>query len=231
MGHTPDQLAEYFVDSYRDPDTTFSQNMHAVFGEFIIAQLETGESFDSEELLEAVNSKEEYNWEGLKDNFRIFLEKRFDRYHDGDLENPEVAENDFVTDTHYNLGYIGTEMGEDIEDLGEVFMTSVIQFKNPEEGDYAVEVEYLDEEEGLEAIKHLLENGQREKVEKLIQFGIKVNQERALKAYEAVAENDIILAKTLKEQETDSEIEASMMAKMVENSDNLFEDIKDELDF
>jgi len=205
--------------------------MNAVLGEFLGEQIEINDDFKPNELLKAVSGDQEDDWDGLKDDFRVFLEKQLDRYHGGGLENPEIEESSFEEETHYSLGYIPVEMADDASKPDNVFMTSAIEFENPENNDYAVQVEYLQEDEGLEAIEHLLETNQQDKVSEMINYGLRINSDRALKAYQAVVENDILLAKELKEKQNDEELEASMRATLLENSQDELRDFRDELDF
>jgi hypothetical protein len=137
--------------------------------------------------------------------------------------------------THYSLNYRETEFGDlDSNDPEEVFMTSVIQFQDTksEDEEYAVEVEYLDTDEGLEAIEYLLERGKAEKVEKMITRAVnRKDNERALKAYEMLAEKAPLVADRIIEEVDDPNLKASMDAKIFENSKESFRDFRDQLDF
>ncbi|EHK01269.1 hypothetical protein HRED_09050 [Candidatus Haloredivivus sp. G17] len=137
------------------------------------------EELDINNLSEAIQSNSEaYDWNLFREEFQIFLEKRLDRYHNGSIENPTKKQNDLEMKTHYSLNYRETEFGDlDSNDPEEVFMTSVIQFQDTksEDEEYAVEVEYLDTDEGLEAIEYLLERGKAEKVEKMITRAVNRN--------------------------------------------------------
>lgn len=237
MERQPEYLADYFIETYRDSEIPVSQNMNAVMGEFLGEQIRLDRDFDSQAILNAVNEGEDYDWEGLKDDFRIFLEKRFDRHHDGDLDNPERTEPGFDVETHYSLGYIGTDMREhNFRTSDEVFMTSVVQFQDTESDgeEYAVEVEYLDQEEGLEAVEYLLERGQIEKVESMITHAAsRRDTERALKAYEKVVEENPRLARNLMHNliEDQEELEDSLKALYFEHNPEVFESFRDQLDF
>lgn len=204
-------LAEYFINTYRDPETPVSTNMNAVFGEFLGEQIRMDKDFDPESILRASTGEGDYDWEHLKDDFRIFLEKRLDRHHDGNLRNPNIEAEDLEEDIYYTLGYVETGIG----DANEAFITSVIQFSNPENpGEYVLEVEYLDEEEGLEAINYLLENNEEE-VKRIIEKGVSwKDEERVRKAYRKVAEVNPQLARELKENVNDDRFELIMGSEL-----------------
>jgi hypothetical protein len=113
-------------------------------------------------------------------------------------------------------------------------MTSVIQFQetSSEDEEYAVEVEYLDTDKGLEAIEYLLEHGKAEKVEKMITRAVnRKDNERALKAYEVLAEKAPLVADRIIEEVDEPDLKASMDAKIFENSKESFRDFRDQLDF
>lgn len=118
-------------------------------------------------------------------------------------------------------------------EISNVFMTSIIQFEDLEEDDYGIEVEYLDKEEGIEAIKHLLENEQEEKVDTMVRFGLKINPERALEAYKVVAREKPILAKNMLGELplNDNDLESSMKSIYFKNNPEMFESFRDGLDF
>jgi len=228
-------LTDYFTELYKS-EGGLERPTRNILGDFYRHQGLGSEEIDINDLSEAIqNNSEEYNWKLFREEFQIFLEKRLDRYHDGSIKNPAKNQNDLNMKTHYNLGFIGTEFAE----LGsrapeEVFMTSVIQFQNTESEDdeYAVKVEYLDKDEGLEAIEYLLEQEEVGKVEEMITHAVnRRDTERALKAYEVVAENTPILADKIVKDVDDRDLKASMEAKIIENSTETFENFRDDLDF
>ena len=218
-------LAEYFVDTFRNGGP-FYDPMKEVLTDYISDRRSRDPEFKSSELFDAQEGVD-YDWEELKHDFRIYLEKRLDRNHDGGLENPE-NEDDLEPETAYHLGYV--EVGVPTE-RNEAFMTSTIIFQEPENPGQATYAEYLDESEGLDAIRHLLERGEREKVRNIIEKGINgLKKEKGLKAYEAVASTDPILAKDLLERTENSEVETQMRVALFNNND-IFEEFGDSLDF
>lgn len=226
---TSKELAEYFVDTYRDPEEPISKSMNGLFGEFLGEQIRMDRDLDPEKILRAANSERDYDWEGLKDDFRIFLEKRLDRYHDGDIENPGVDRPNFEEDAHYALGYVKTSMGE----ANDAFMTSVIQFKSFESPEiYALELEYLDEEEGVEAIEHLLDKDEEEEVKRMLRKGVsRKDEERVRKAYRKIAKVNPELAREIKEDISDERFEAIMSSELTQVLPAKLESFRDELDF
>lgn len=211
-----EHLTDYFTQLYRS-DERLEASSRNIFGDFVQNVVVPSGSIDANELINALeNDSEDYDWRKFETEFQAFLERRLDRHHNGSLDNPEVEQNDFEVERHYNLGYISTEISS--PEVEEVFMTSIIQFEEPDDDGYAIEVEYLDEEESLEAIEHLLEEGERDKVDEMLRFGLKINEDRALKAYEAVASLDLDLAEKLRSEIEDPNLQDSMQSIIAENS-------------
>lgn len=228
-------LTDYFTELYKSEDG-LERPARNLLANFYKHQGMDSEELDINNLSEAIQSNsEEYDWNLFREEFQIFLEKRLDRYHNGSIENPTKKQNDLEMKTHYSLNYRETEFGDlDSNDPEEVFMTSVIQFQDTksEDEEYAVEVEYLDTDEGLEAIEYLLERGKAEKVEKMITRAVnRKDNERALKAYEVLAEKAPLVADRIIEEVDDPDLKASMDAKIFENSKESFRDFRDQLDF
>lgn len=228
-------LTDYFTEVYKSEDG-LERPARNLLANFYKHQGMDSEELDINNLSEAIQSNsEEYDWNLFREEFQIFLEKRLDRYHNGSIENPTKKQNDLEMKTHYSLNYRETEFGDlDSNDPEEVFMTSVIQFQDTksEDEEYAVEVEYLDTDEGLEAIEYLLERGKAEKVEKMITRAVnRKDNERALKAYEVLAEKAPLVADRIIEEVDDPDLKASMDAKIFENSKESFRDFRDQLDF
>lgn len=228
-------LTDYFTELYKSEDG-LERPARNLLANFYKHQGIDSEELDINNLSEAIQSNSEaYDWNLFREEFQIFLEKRLDRYHNGSIENPTKKQNDLEMKTHYSLNYRGTEFGDlDSNDPEEVFMTSVIQFQDTksEDEEYAVEVEYLDTDEGLEAIEYLLERGKAEKVEKMITRAVnRKDNERALKAYEVLAEKAPLVADRVIEEVDDPDLKASMDAKIFENSKESFRDFRDQLDF
>lgn len=223
-------LTDYFTELYRSEDG-LEKSARNLLGDFYMHQGLESEEIDVNNLSEAIqNSSEEYDWNLFKDQFQIFLEKRLDRYHNGSIENPETTANDLETERHYSLGYIETDIAS--PDTEEVFMTSIIQFEEPENETSAIEVEYLETGEGLEAVEHLLEHD-RETVRELIEFGMKINPDRATQAYKVVAQEEPGLARALLKNLAfrDESLESSMKSIYFKNNPEIFENFRDELDF
>lgn len=228
-------LTDYFTEVYKSEDG-LERPARNLLANFYKHQGMDSEELDINNLSEAIQSNsEEYDWNLFREEFQIFLEKRLDRYHNGSIENPTKKQNDLEMKTHYSLNYRETEFGDlDSNDPEEVFMTSVIQFQDTksEDEEYAVEVEYLDTDEGLEAIEYLLERGKAEKVEKMITRAVnRKDNERALKAYDLLAEKAPLVADRIIEEVDDPDLKASMDAKIFENSKESFRDFRDQLDF
>lgn len=228
-------LTDYFTELYKSEDG-LERPARNLLANFYKHQGMDSEELDINNLSEAIQSNsEEYDWNLFREEFQIFLEKRLDRYHNGSIENPTKKQNDLEMKTHYSLNYRETEFGDlDSNDPEEVFMTSVIQFQDTksEDEEYAVEVEYLDTDEGLEAIEYLLERGKAEKVEKMITRAVnRKDNERALKAYDLLAEKAPLVADRIIEEVDDPDLKASMDAKIFENSKESFRDFRDQLDF
>jgi hypothetical protein len=228
-------LTDYFTELYKSEDG-LERPARNLLANFYKHQGMDSEELDINNLSEAIQSNSEaYDWNLFREEFQIFLEKRLDRYHNGSIENPTKKQNDLEMKTHYSLNYRETEFGDlDSNDPEEVFMTSVIQFQDTksEDEEYAVEVEYLDTDEGLEAIEYLLERGKAEKVEKMITRAVnRKDNERALKAYEVLAEKAPLVADRIIEEVDDPDLKASMDAKIFENSKESFRDFRDQLDF
>lgn len=224
-------LTDYFTELYRSDESLY-RSARNLFGDFMQYQVIPSDTLDANDLITALdNNDRDYEWDEFEREFQVFLEKRLDRHHDGSIKNTDIPENDFKVERHYNLGYISTDFGS--PEPEKVFMTSVIQFEDPEEDDYAIEVEYLGEEEGLEAVRHLLEKDDREKVSDLIRFGLKINSDRALKAYKVVAREDPVLANNLLDdlEIYDEDLESSMKAIYFKNNPDVFESFSNELDF
>lgn len=167
--------------------------------------------------------------EKFRDNFQEFLKKRLDRYHDGSIENPDLNENDLKVRRKYFFGYLDTELAP--RNTDEAFMTSIIDFQDSK-GNYGKEVEYLDIEEGLEAIKHLLENDE-ERVREMIQYGLKSSPEKAIEAYKVVAQESPALAGELLEDVTffDESLESSIKSIYFKNNPDVFRNFRNQLDF
>lgn len=228
-------LTDYFTEVYKSEDG-LERPARNLLANFYKHQGMDSEELDINNLSEAIQSNSEaYDWNLFREEFQIFLEKRLDRYHNGSIENPTKKQNDLEMKTHYSLNYRETEFGDlDSNDPEEVFMTSVIQFQDTksEDEEYAVEVEYLDTDEGLEAIEYLLERGKAEKVEKMITRAVnRKDNERALKAYDLLAEKAPLVADRIIEEVDDPDLKASMDAKIFENSKESFRDFRDQLDF
>lgn len=228
-------LTDYFTELYKSEDG-LERPARNLLANFYKHQGMDSEELDINNLSEAIQSNsEEYDWNLFREEFQIFLEKRLDRYHNGSIENPTKKQNDLEMKTHYSLNYRETEFGDlDSNDPEEVFMTSVIQFQDTksEDEEYAVEVEYLDTDEGLEAIEYLLERGKAEKVEKMITRAVnRKDNERALKAYDLLAEKAPLVADRIIEEVDEPDLKASMDAKIFENSKESFRDFRDQLDF
>lgn len=228
-------LTDYFTELYKSEDG-LERPARNLLANFYKHQGMDSEELDINNLSEAIQSNSEaYDWNLFREEFQIFLEKRLDRYHNGSIENPTKKQNDLEMKTHYSLNYRETEFGDlDSNDPEEVFMTSVIQFQDTksEDEEYAVEVEYLDTDEGLEAIEYLLERGKAEKVEKMITRAVnRKDNERALKAYDLLAEKAPLVADRIIEEVDDPDLKASMDAKIFENSKESFRDFRDQLDF
>ena len=228
-------LTDYFTEVYKSEDG-LERPARNLLANFYKHQGMDSEELDINNLSEAIQSNsEEYDWNLFREEFQIFLEKRLDRYHNGSIENPTKKQKDLEMKTHYSLNYRETEFGDlDSNDPEEVFMTSVIQFQDTksEDEEYAVEVEYLDTDEGLEAIEYLLERGKAEKVEKMITRAVnRKDNERALKAYDLLAEKAPLVADRIIEEVDDPDLKASMDAKIFENSKESFRDFRDQLDF
>lgn len=228
-------LTDYFTEVYKSEDG-LERPARNLLANFYKHQGMDSEELDINNLSEAIQSNsEEYDWNLFREEFQIFLEKRLDRYHNGSIENPTKKQNDLEMKTHYSLNYRETEFGDlDSNDPEEVFMTSVIQFQDTksEDEEYAIEVEYLDTDEGLEAIEYLLERGKAEKVEKMITRAVnRKDNERALKAYDLLAEKAPLVADRIIEEVDDPDLKASMDAKIFENSKESFRDFRDQLDF
>lgn len=228
-------LTDYFTEVYKSEDG-LERPARNLLANFYKHQGMDSEELDINNLSEAIQSNsEEYDWNLFREEFQIFLEKRLDRYHNGSIENPTKKQKDLEMKTHYSLNYRETEFGDlDSNDPEEVFMTSVIQFQDTksEDEEYAIEVEYLDTDEGLEAIEYLLERGKAEKVEKMITRAVnRKDNERALKAYDLLAEKAPLVADRIIEEVDDPDLKASMDAKIFENSKESFRDFRDQLDF
>ncbi|EHK02119.1 hypothetical protein HRED_05578 [Candidatus Haloredivivus sp. G17] len=228
-------LTDYFTELYKSEDG-LERPARNLLANFYKHQGMDSEELDINNLSEAIQSNSEaYDWNLFREEFQIFLEKRLDRYHNGSIENPTKKQNDLEMKTHYSLNYRETEFGDlDSNDPEEVFMTSVIQFQDTksEDEEYAVEVEYLDTDEGLEAIEYLLERGKAEKVEKMITRAVnRKDNERALKAYDLLAEKAPLVADRIIEEVDEPDLKASMDAKIFENSKESFRDFRDQLDF
>lgn len=228
-------LTDYFTEVYKSEDG-LERPARNLLANFYKHQGMDSEELDINNLSEAIQSNSEaYDWNLFREEFQIFLEKRLDRYHNGSIENPTKKQNDLEMKTHYSLNYRETEFGDlDSNDPEEVFMTSVIQFQDTksEDEEYAVEVEYLDTDEGLEAIEYLLERGKAEKVEKMITRAVnRKDNERALKAYDLLAEKAPLVADRIIEEVDEPDLKASMDAKIFENSKESFRDFRDQLDF
>lgn len=228
-------LTDYFTEVYKSEDG-LERPARNLLANFYKHQGMDSEELDINNLSEAIQSNsEEYDWNLFREEFQIFLEKRLDRYHNGSIENPTKKQNDLEMKTHYSLSYRETEFRDlDSNDPEEVFMTSVIQFQDTksEDEEYAVEVEYLDTDEGLEAIEYLLERGKAEKVEKMITRAVnRKDNERALKAYDLLAEKAPLVADRIIEEVDEPDLKASMDAKIFENSKESFRDFRDQLDF
>jgi|APHM01.1.fsa_nt_gi hypothetical protein len=99
-------------------------------------------------------------------------------------EDPEITQN-----CHYLLEVPRRDGKDNYED---VFMTSIVQFK--EEESSMNMIEDLDKSESFEAVEYLLENGRRDEVERLFQHGIQTRPEKAIDVYERIAEKDQKLA-------------------------------------
>lgn len=228
-------LTDYFTELYKSEDG-LERPARNLLANFYKHQGMDSEELDINNLSEAIQSNSEaYDWNLFREEFQIFLEKRLDRYHNGSIENPTKKQNDLEMKTHYSLNYRGTEFRDlDSNHPEEVFMTSVIQFQetSSEDEEYAVEVEYLDTDEGLEAIEYLLERGKAEKVEKMITRAVnRKDNERALKAYDLLAEKAPLVADRIIEEVDEPDLKASMDAKIFENSKESFRDFRDQLDF
>jgi len=219
-----EDLAEYFVETFREQDY-FSQGMRSVWKDYLIDRRNRDPNFSSGEPFDA-RDQEDYDWSALKNDFRIYLEKRLDR-NNQNLENPDY-EDGLERDHFHRLGYVdvGPEFnGED------VFMTSIVHFQDPEEPDWAVYAEYLDENESINAVTHLLERRQQEEVKNLIERNLETpRQDKALKVYAAIVETDIGLAKEILSNTEDLELETSMR-KEIFNHANVFDRFGNELDF
>ena len=190
------------------------------------------DDLDADNMINALDrNSDDYDWRTFENEFRIFLEQRLNRHHNGSIENPELSDTNLEVNTHYSPGYIHSEVAS--PEIANVFMTSIIQFEDLEEDDYGIEVEYLDKEEGIEAIKHLLENEQEEKVDTMVRFGLKINPERALEAYKVVAREKPILAKNMLGELplNDNDLESSMKSIYFKNNPEMFESFRDGLDF
>jgi len=224
-GIDTEELADHYVETLKDGGP-FYRPMENVLKDYILERRDRDQDFTSSQLFDAIEDSK-YNWEELKEDFRIYLEKRIDRNHDEGLENPDARKEQPDHERVYHLGYI--EMGLST-DKREAFMTSAIHFQGENAG-WALQAEYLDEDEGLEAITHLLENGERGKVRELVTSGLHSSKkEKALKSYEAVASTDLALARELLQEANGVDTETRMRKALFEN-ENVFERFGEGLDF
>lgn len=218
------ELAEYYIEMYWT-DNEVNEYARNILDDYLDSQ---GLSHaGAENLLR-------HGIQGLDKNkfrnkFATFLESRLDRNHNGSIENTERNENDLDVRRKYLLGYFDTELAP--RHIDEAFMTSIIHFQDSK-GHFGKEIEYLDKEEGLEAIKHLLEHNE-EKVREMVQYGLKTNPEKATEAYKVVARESPALAEELLKDVTffDESLESSIKSIYFNNNPDVFRNFRDQLDF